>query len=326
MAYESEKRGKPLFFYDKMRHMAQIILENVQKKYKNTIAVQDFTLQIQKSDFVVIVGPSGCGKTTLLKLIAGIETCDQGTIQHPEGNVSMVFQDAKLFDHMSVYENIEFGLKNKKESRQQVEKIATMLGLQMILDQKAKTLSGGQSQKVSLARALVQNNSCILMDEPCCHLDEISKTKIQDECLKIHEQLKPTILYVTHDQKEAMKMADLLVVMNEGKIQQIGTPQEIYQHPANVFVAQFFGIPAMNLIETENEIIGIRAEDIVIDETSSKKGRVQKAEYTGKEYILTVQYENHQLKMLDFIDRTGQEISTDFKKIHHFKKDAATWK
>lgn len=323
MAYESEKRGKPLFFYDKINDMAQIILKNVQKKYKDICAIQDFNLEINASDFVVVVGPSGCGKTTLLKLIGGIETCDQGEIINHNENISMVFQDAKLFPHMSVYENIELGIqyKDKKESKKRVEKIAKMLGLESILEQKAKTLSGGQSQKVSLARALAKESSCILMDEPCCHLDEISRLKIQDECLKIHEQLKPTIIYVSHDQKEAMKMAEYLVVMNEGKIQQMGTPQEIYQHPANLFVARFFGIPTMNFIERENEIWGIRPEDVVYDETSDQQAKVIGCEYTGKEYILTLWYQNQEMKMFDCMDRRGEEICIRFKNIHYFKKE-----
>ena len=326
MAYESEKRGKPLFFYDKMKHMTKISLRNVNKIYKNTKAVQNFNLEICQGEFLVIVGPSGCGKSTLLKMIADIEHPDSGTIESEFQNISMVFQDSLLFPHMNVFENIAFGIKNQNQYSasfvcEKVESIASVLGLSSILKQKASTLSGGQSQKVSLARALVQENSLILMDEPCAHLDEVSKVKIQDECLRIHRQFHPTIVYVTHDQKEAMKMASRLVVMNDGKILQSGSCQQIYQHPYNTFVARFFGNPPMNIFMLDSDLVGVRPEDIVEDKDSSIRVKVISSEYAGREYIASIQYGEQILHMIDWKDRTGQQISVRFKNIHRSLQD-----
>ena len=306
--------------------MTKISLKNVNKMYENKMVIQNFNLEISQGEFLVIVGPSGCGKSTLLKMIADIESPDSGTIVREFQNISMVFQDSLLFPHMNVFENISLGIKNQNQYSdsvicKKVESIADILGLSSILRQKANTLSGGQSQKVSLARALVQENPFILMDEPCAHLDEVTKVKIQDECLRIHRQLHPTIVYVTHDQKEAMKMASRLVVMNDGKIQQVGSCCQIYQNPANVFVARFFGNPPMNVFILDSEIVGVRPEDIIEDELSAIQVKVISSEYAGKEYISTVQYGGQTLHMIDLKDRTGQQISVRFKNIHRSLQD-----
>ena len=281
-------------------------LVNVKKTYENGIcAVKNFSLDIQPQDFIVLVGPSGCGKTTVLKMIAKIIKQDEGTID--VADASMVFQFPALFGHMSVLENILIGKKDENQAMQ----IAKIMGITSLLNQKANTLSGGQSQKVALARALMKDSPLILMDEPCSHLDEKSKEFIQNEILQIHKKLKNTILYVTHDQKEAMKMASRLVVMKEGEIQQIGSPQEVYMHPANEFVAHFFG---MNVFENK----AIHVEDVIFKEESNEKAFVVSSQFQGKEYMATIQYKGNILKMIDTTDRSGQTIGIELRNIIKF--------
>ena len=281
-------------------------LENVSKTYKNKIeAVKDFTLNINPEEFLVIVGPSGCGKTTLLKLIAGLEKPTTGTMDIH--NAAMVFQMPNLFGHMSVLENILIG----KNDEQRAKEMAEIVGITSLLEQKASTLSGGQSQKVALARAFMKECDLVLMDEPCAHLDEKSKEMIQNEILRMHRKLRRTILYVTHDQKEAMKMATRIIVMNQGEIQQIGTAKEIYCQPANEFVACFFG---MNVFNHK----AVRMEDIHVCENSENKAHVVSSQFQGKEYISTIEWNNHVLKMMDTEDRSGQTISITMENIQYF--------
>ena len=242
---------------------AYVSLRHIDKIYDNKVqAVFDFNLDIQKQEFIVLVGPSGCGKSTTLRMIAGLEEISGGElyIDHvlsndlaPKNrNIAMVFQNYALYPHMTVYDNLAFGLKMthvpKDEIVERVLNAAKILGLEELLDRKPKALSGGQRQRVALGRAIVRNAKVFLMDEPLSNLDAKLRVQMRAEIIKLHDELKATTIYVTHDQTEAMTMASRIVVMNKGYIQQIGTPIEVYNKPANTFVASFIGAPAMNLL------------------------------------------------------------------------------
>lgn len=239
-----------------------VVLDHVSKVYSNGLeAVHDFSLEIKKGDFVVLVGPSGCGKSTTLRMLAGLEDITAGSLyisgkkankaEPRERGVSMVFQSYALYPHMSVKENMTFGLDklDKKEVERRIHYASSILGLDEYLDRKPSALSGGQCQRVALGRAIVRESPIFLLDEPLSNLDAKLRVQMRSEIIKLHEQLKNTIVYVTHDQIEAMTMASKLVIMNKGVIQQIGTPKEIYENPANSFVAAFIGSPAMNIIK-----------------------------------------------------------------------------
>ncbi len=239
-----------------------VVLDHVSKVYSNGLeAVHDFSLEIKKGDFVVLVGPSGCGKSTTLRMLAGLEDITAGSLyisgkkankaEPRERGVSMVFQSYALYPHMSVKENMTFGLDklDKKEIERRIHYASSILGLDEYLDRKPSALSGGQCQRVALGRAIVRESPIFLLDEPLSNLDAKLRVQMRSEIIKLHEQLKNTIVYVTHDQIEAMTMASKLVIMNKGVIQQIGTPKEIYENPANAFVAAFIGSPAMNIIK-----------------------------------------------------------------------------
>ena len=243
---------------------AYVSLRHVSKVYdKKVLAVYDFNLDIKKNEFVVFVGPSGCGKSTTLRMIAGLEDITDGELYidgvlsneltPKERDVSMVFQSYALYPHMSVFDNMAFGLKirgyPKQEIKQKVEKAAEILQLTEYLERKPKALSGGQRQRVALGRAIVREAKVFLMDEPLSNLDAKLRVQMRSEIIKIHERLKTTTIYVTHDQTEAMTMADRVVVMKDGYIQQIGSPSEIYNFPFNMFVAGFIGSPSMNMID-----------------------------------------------------------------------------
>ena len=241
-----------------------VVLRGVNKVYPNGVqAVFDFNLSIDKNEFIVLVGPSGCGKSTTLRMVAGLEEISSGTlyIDHvlsnhlppKDRNIAMVFQSYALYPQMSVYDNIAFGLKVKRvpseEIKRRVFAAAEILGLGPYLDRKPRELSGGQMQRVALGRAIVRDAKVFLMDEPLSNLDAKLRVQMRSEIVKIHNAIGATTIYVTHDQTEAMTMASRIVVMNKGYIQQIGTPEEIYANPSNVFVAAFIGNPPMNIIE-----------------------------------------------------------------------------
>ncbi len=242
---------------------AYISLRNINKVYDNHVqAVFDFNLDIKKHELIVFVGPSGCGKSTTLRMIAGLESITTGDLfidgvycnekTSKERDVAMVFQNYALYPHMTVYENMAFGLKirhfTKEEIDERVRKAAEILQITEYLSRRPKELSGGQRQRVALGRAIVREAKVFLMDEPLSNLDAKLRVSMRSEIIKLHRQINATTIYVTHDQTEAMTMADRIVVMKEGYIQQIGTPEEIYNHPANTFVATFIGAPAMNLL------------------------------------------------------------------------------
>ena len=243
--------------------MAKVELKGITKVFNDVTAVSRTDLEINDGEFMVLVGPSGCGKTTTLRMVAGLETPSDGEIYIGDRNVTcvepkdrdiaMVFQSYALYPHMTVYDNMAFHLKLKKigktEIDQRVKSAATLLGLDQYLARYPKQLSGGQRQRVALGRAIVRQPQVFLMDEPLSNLDAKLRVQTRAELIKLHQKLKTTFIYVTHDQTEAMTMGTRIVVMKDGIIQQVGTPGEIYNNPANLFVAGFIGSPAMNLIE-----------------------------------------------------------------------------
>ncbi len=243
--------------------MASVVFENVYKKYPGgVIAVNDISLEIKDKEFVVFVGPSGCGKTTSLRMVAGLEEISEGKIYIGETvvnnippkdrDIAMVFQNYALYPHMTVYENMAFGLKLRKFSKleidRRVKEAGKILSIEKLLERRPKMLSGGQRQRVALGRAIVREPKVFLMDEPLSNLDAKLRVQTRSELNKIHNRLKTTTIYVTHDQTEAMTMGDRIVVMKDGFIQQVGTPLEIYDSPVNVFVAGFIGSPSMNFL------------------------------------------------------------------------------
>ncbi len=242
--------------------MARVSLDHVRKVFANgQVAIADASLDVADGEFVALVGPSGCGKSTLLRMIAGLETVSSGTISIGERNVTnippklrdvaMVFQSYALYPHMSVAENLAFGLKLRGASRdlikRRVDEAATLLGLENLLDRRPRHLSGGQRQRVALGRALVRQPQVFLLDEPLSNLDAKLRLTMRTEIARLHRRLRATMIYVTHDQIEAMTLGQRIVVLNAGQIQQIDTPMYLYQSPASTFVATFLGSPAMNL-------------------------------------------------------------------------------
>ena len=250
---------------DNLQNDYSIIFSHVQKAYGSNVVINDLNLEIQKGERLILLGPSGCGKTTTLRMIAGFEEITKGElymdgrvvndIAPGERNIAMVFQSYALFPHLSVWDNITFGLQLQKLPQAEMEKRARMameiLHLEGYENKKTHELSGGQKQRVALCRALVKQSPYFLLDEPLSNLDAKLRQKARTELVKIHEMFKPTMVYVTHDQIEAMTVAHRIAVMNQGRIQQIDTPANIYHHPANTFVATFIGSPAMNILQAE---------------------------------------------------------------------------
>ena len=244
--------------------MAEIELEHLTKVFPGgTVAVDDVTLQIEDGEFLVLVGPSGCGKSTLLRMIAGLEEVTRGRISvggrdvtdlaPRRRDIAMVFQSYALYPHMNVRQNIGYGLKvrrtPKDEARRRVEEVAKLLGLDELLDRRPAQLSGGQRQRVAMGRAIVREPKAFLMDEPLSNLDAKLRVEMRASLAQLHSRLGVTTVYVTHDQTEAMTLGQRVAVLNEGRVLQVDTPQRLYQHPANLFVAAFIGTPAMNLVE-----------------------------------------------------------------------------
>ncbi|MGH2661240.1 MAG: ABC transporter ATP-binding protein [Actinomycetota bacterium] len=244
--------------------MAEIALEEVSKVYGDgTTAISDLNLDVGDGEFVVLVGPSGCGKTTALRMVAGLESISRGNIRigervvnnvpPKERDIAMVFQDYALYPHMTVYDNMAFGLKLRKVPKDEIDRrvreAAGILGLEELLERKPKALSGGQRQRVAMGRAIVREPKAFLMDEPLSNLDAKLRVQMRSEISRIQDELKVTTLYVTHDQIEAMTMGDRVAVIRRGVLQQAATPQYLYDHPTNLFVAGFIGSPAMNMVE-----------------------------------------------------------------------------
>ena len=256
--------------------MASLSLKNVCKVYPNGFhAVKDFNLEIEDKEFIIFVGPSGCGKSTTLRMIAGLEEISSGElwigdklvndVEPKDRDIAMVFQNYALYPHMTVYDNMSFGLKLRKVPKPEIDKLvheaAKILGIEQLLDRKPKALSGGQRQRVAMGRAIVRNPKVFLMDEPLSNLDAKLRVQMRIEIQKIHQRLETTIIYVTHDQTEAMTLGTRIVVLKDGIIQQVDTPQNLYDKPCNVFVAGFMGSPQMNLI---NAKVVQSGEDVVL--------------------------------------------------------------
>jgi len=273
--------------------MARVALKDLSKRFRGVVAVDDLTLEVQDKEFLVLVGPSGCGKTTALRCIAGLEEATSGQIyigdrlvndvSPKDRDIAMVFQNYALYPHMNVYDNMAFGLKLRKfpraEIQRRVNEAAEMLGLQGLLNRKPRELSGGQRQRVALGRAIVREPKVFLMDEPLSNLDAKLRVQTRAELIKLHRRLGITTIYVTHDQTEAMTMGDRIAVLNDGKMQQVDGPLELFNNPANLFVAGFIGSPAMNFIEATLQAgdgeICIRADPLALRLPQSHAERVQ---------------------------------------------------
>ncbi|WP_322214838.1 sn-glycerol-3-phosphate ABC transporter ATP-binding protein UgpC [Staphylococcus pseudintermedius] len=328
--------------------MPELKMSHVKKVYdNNNTVVKDFNLDISDKEFIVFVGPSGCGKSTTLRMIAGLESITGGDfyidgqrmndVEPKNRDIAMVFQNYALYPHMTVYENMAFGLKLRKFDKAEIDKrvkeAAEILGLTDYLNRKPKALSGGQRQRVALGRAIVRDAKVFLMDEPLSNLDAKLRVQMRTEILKLHHRLNTTTIYVTHDQTEALTMATRIVVLKDGHIMQIGTPREIYDTPDNIFVAQFIGSPAMNMIDVtvtaqgiqigtklfklahkkfeklkekgfENQTVtlGIRPEDIheepIFIQASPEtafESKVIVSEMLGSEIMVHTQFEQHEI-------------------------------
>ena len=247
-------------------NMATVSLKGIKKVYDNQVtAVHDFDLEIQDKEFVVLVGPSGCGKSTTLRMVAGLEEISEGELQidgrkvndlaSKDRDIAMVFQNYALYPHMTVYENMAFPLKLRKTSKAEIDRrvreAAEILDITEYLDRKPKALSGGQRQRVAIGRAIVREPKVLLMDEPLSNLDAKLRNQMRAEIIKLRHKINTTFIYVTHDQTEAMTLGDRIVIMKDGFIQQIGTPQQVFDHPANLFVAGFIGVPQMNFFDAQ---------------------------------------------------------------------------
>ncbi len=259
--------------------MASLSLKNVCKVYPNGfVAVKDFNLEIADQEFIIFVGPSGCGKSTTLRIIAGLEEISSGElwigdkmvndVEPKDRDIAMVFQNYALYPHMSVYDNMAFGLKLRKVPKAEIDKAvheaAKILDIEHLLDRKPKALSGGQRQRVAMGRAIVRSPKVFLMDEPLSNLDAKLRVQMRVEISKLHQRLQTTIIYVTHDQTEAMTLGTRIVVLKDGIIQQVDTPQNLYNTPNNIFVAGFIGSPQMNLIDAEVKANGSQVDLVLL--------------------------------------------------------------
>ena len=292
--------------------MASLSLSHINKTYPNGFqAVKDFNLEIEDKEFIIFVGPSGCGKSTTLRMIAGLEEISGVTlkigdkvmndVEPKDRDIAMVFQNYALYPHMTVYDNMAFGLKLRKVPKDQIDKAvreaARILDLDKLLDRKPKALSGGQRQRVAMGRAIVRNPKVFLMDEPLSNLDAKLRVQMRIEISKIHQRLGATIIYVTHDQTEAMTLGTRIVVMKDGVVQQVDTPQNLYQKPGNLFVAGFMGSPQMNFLDAVisekggNVIATIGGEHEVIVPAAKAKVLKDKG-YVGKKVVLGIRPED----------------------------------
>jgi multiple sugar transport system ATP-binding protein len=288
--------------------MARIELKNVVKRFDKVLAVDKTELDVEDKEFLVLVGPSGCGKTTVLRMIAGLEDPTQGDIyigdrrvnDVPPKNrdIAMVFQNYALYPHMNVYDNMSFGLRLRKFSKGEIEnrvrEAAKILGISELLGRKPKELSGGQRQRVAMGRAIVRKPQAFLFDEPLSNLDAKLRVQMRGELAKLHEQLETTIVYVTHDQIEAMTLASRIVVMNQGRVMQIGSPLEVYNNPKNLFVAAFIGSPAMNFLKVNvaevDDSLFLKGDGFRLAVPKGLKSRYLQVK--GKEAILGIRPEH----------------------------------
>jgi ABC-type sugar transport systems, ATPase components len=357
--------------------MATVTFDHLTKRYSaDVIAVDDLNLEVNDGEFLVLVGPSGCGKTTALRCVAGLEEISDGQLRigdrvvndvaPKDRDIAMVFQSYALYPHMSVFDNLAFGLKLRKtpkaDIRRRVDEAAAILGLEKFLDRKPKALSGGQRQRVALGRAIVREPSVFLMDEPLSNLDAKLRVQTRAEIARLHQRLGTTTIYVTHDQIEAMTMGDRIAVMRDGLLQQVGTPQDLYDHPSNVFVAGFIGSPSMNFATTttqgdnlllgnarlelsgaaaraaadrpkgSNLLIGFRPEHLEIANGQGAgavriPAQVDVVEYLGNEELIHAKSEGHEVVALVPSDRkvtVGEsvEFAIPVDKLHLFDPES----
>ena len=319
--------------------MAFLEFKDIDKSFGKNKVISKFNLQVEKGKFLVLLGPSGCGKSTLLRMVAGLEKIDKGKIilennllndlLPSKRQIAMVFQSYALYPHMNVFQNISFGLTAEKIEKdkitQKVLEAAKILKIEELLDRKPKELSGGQRQRVAIGRAITRNPKLFLFDEPLSNLDAALRSEMRVEISKLHKKLKSNIVYVTHDQIEAMTLADKIVIMNKGKIEQFGDPEEIYNNPKNIFVAEFIGIPKMNIMKIEKKdivnkntlrlfnkhiffedcnfedelYIGIRPEDISLENKSeiSAEIKVDLIENLGSEKIIYTHIDGAEIRI-----------------------------
>lgn len=291
--------------------MASLSLKGIQKVYPNGFqAVKDFNLDIADKEFIIFVGPSGCGKSTTLRMVAGLEDISGGTleidgkvmndVEPKDRDIAMVFQNYALYPHMTVYDNMAFGLKLRKMPKDEIDKkvreAARILDLEKLLDRKPKALSGGQRQRVAMGRAIVRHPKVFLMDEPLSNLDAKLRVQMRIEISKLHENLGATIIYVTHDQTEAMTLGTRIVVMKDGIVQQVDTPQNLYNTPCNLFVAGFIGSPQMNFMDATVKVSGedvtLMVGEHVLKVPASKKKALINGNYNGKTVVLGIRPED----------------------------------
>ena len=291
--------------------MASLSLKNICKKYPNGFeAVKDFNLEIADKEFIIFVGPSGCGKSTTLRMVAGLEDISSGElkidgrlvndVEPKDRDIAMVFQNYALYPHMTVYDNMAFGLKLRKVSKEKIDEMvkeaARILDLEKLLDRKPKALSGGQRQRVAMGRAIVRSPKVFLMDEPLSNLDAKLRVQMRTEIAKLHQRLGATIIYVTHDQTEAMTLGTRIVVMKDGIVQQVDSPQNLYDRPQNLFVAGFMGSPQMNFIDATIEVKGdkvyAKTPSMTIELPAEKGKKVADGGYNGKVVTLGIRPED----------------------------------
>jgi len=291
--------------------MGTLSFRNINKVYPNGFhAVKDFNLEVEDKEFIIFVGPSGCGKTTTLRMIAGLEEISEGElaidgrvindVEPKDRDIAMVFQNYALYPHMTVYDNMAFGLKLRKVPKAEIDKLvheaAKILDLEPLLDRKPKALSGGQRQRVAMGRAIVRNPQVFLMDEPLSNLDAKLRGQMRIELSKLHQRLGTTIIYVTHDQVEAMTLGTRIVVMNAGIVQQVDTPQALYETPNNLFVAGFIGSPQMNFLDAKCTVKGDKVEldlgESVITLSGDKAKKIIDGGYDGKTVVMGIRPED----------------------------------
>ncbi|MGH6816993.1 MAG: ABC transporter ATP-binding protein [Hyphomicrobiaceae bacterium] len=321
--------------------MAQVVMKDLNKKYDEVHAVKDVNLHIDDKEFVVLVGPSGCGKTTTLRMVAGLESITSGDILIGERivnnlppmdrDIAMVFQNYALYPHMSVFDNMAFGLKMRKfpkaEIGARVKQAADILGIEQLLQRKPRQLSGGQRQRVALGRAIVRHPQVFLFDEPLSNLDAMLRVQMRVELKKLHSRLGTTAIYVTHDQVEAMTLGDRVVVMKDGWVQQVGEPLELYNSPANRFVAGFIGSPAMNFMTVavghNSGALSAQNSGLNIEVPPDRQERIGK--YAGRQLVMGIRPEDLRIANgadpagvcfegnVEVIEQLGSEILLDLK-------------
>ena len=317
--------------------MAEIRFDNITKKFGEKVILDRINLSIEDGSFTVMIGPSGCGKTTLLRIIAGIGPQTSGRVfldgedisgLHPaKRNVAMVFQNYAIYPTMTVRENIEFGLKNNKvpkaERDKLIKEISEIVGIADMLERKPSTLSGGQRQRIALARAMVKKPKVFLMDEPLSNLDAKLRVSMRTELIELHNRLKTTFVYVTHDQTEAMSMGTKIILMSGGVIQQEATPSQIYHDPCNLFTAQFIGSPQMNVLPFEDSATryGFRPEKVHLTQEPgayfyTRRGTIVTKEMLGSETIYQIRYDGHSImaKSLEDTFEQGSEVYIGVKR------------